>query len=208
MAQEKIRSTEYLDFLLSKAHQQMYDVGKTSDQALRVCYFLFTLNALLVFGKAAEAEVNVPLLQLSLNKWMASIVVLVMSCAASYWFISTLNSYEDIGHKVASLIDERYNPEGENWWYLHYPSMQFTLSERTYYRPENAHMLKGENKVRAISGNVFLIACFLMPFIYAWYISDGLGYGFLGKLIACIATLILLLPSIVAYLSPSPNELN
>jgi hypothetical protein len=183
---------EYLDFLLEKTYKTYIEAGSNVGKAFLTYLLLISLATLLVFGWGdMENQVKVPFLELSLNKLYAATIILVLSCGALYWFLSTGVLLKMLGFKIRWLIKERYGINKANNWNIDYPSPY-----RVFINMNAAH-------VGIITGLSFMsfflfliISSSLLPLILAWFIGTSFGFPVKLKLLLCLGVFILETPSL------------
>lgn len=120
-------NNDWLDFEIDKIHKSLYEAGKHSGQTLFTYLALAGLTALLMYGKAAKDEVAVPLIQLSVDKRSAALIIHMLAIAAIFWF-QYLVAYENaLMTKMSQLIESRHKIRFFEEWQFMYPSLPIVI---------------------------------------------------------------------------------
>jgi hypothetical protein len=134
----------------------------------------------------------VPLLGLAVNKSHASVIVLILSCGAFYWFAASLLHNNLLLFKMLILLALRYGHAPENAWHLRHPSF-LTSSILSIAMTSDANLLL------ALYGTglyyVINLIGYFLPLFFAWKISNSLAMSLAQKMIFCAFVLFLLLPT-------------
>lgn len=187
---------KYLDFALDKTQKTYFEAGNSLGKSFLTYLLLLCLTALLVFGKGIKDEVKIPFLDITVNKTYAALVILILSCAAFYWYISTTFLHTILGIKLRWLIYERYGVFKDNNWYLRFPSAYSSfLTVNT--RPKSLFA-----DIMLFAFSVFLlISSSLLPVLMTWLIGGSFGLSNKYKILICIGMLLLQTPSIYVLYS-------
>jgi hypothetical protein len=186
---------KYLEFVIEKTYASFIESEKAIAASFLTYLLLICLCALLIFGTGilAEDKVTVPLLGLVIKKSYASMIVLILTCGAFYWYTtSSLHNYLLL-NKLLILLEDYYGRFPEKPWHLRYPS--FLLSSILPYS-----MALRLNCLLAFYGTLIFYSLILigyfLPLYFAWRIADSLMMSRLQRVCFYGFVLLLLTPSI------------
>src|SRR5215216_2278568 len=131
-------SNDFLDFELTKTHQTFFESGKMVGNSFLTYLLLQCLTAILVFGKGLSSEdyVQVPFLQLALEKHYAALILLVLTCGALYWYFSAVAYEMLLAEKLYDLLNKRYKTGWYTNLHLRYPSIYAANNIVALYGPK------------------------------------------------------------------------
>lgn len=202
------KSNDLLDFMLDKTHQTYYETGRALSHAFLTYLILVSIEILLVFGMGADENVSIPLLQVTLKRQYAAIVMLVLSCLALYWLCSLRILYFQVGYRLFDLMHERYGYPSGNLWFIQYPLPMWAVSPLV--KASGISGLSVPRSLRILSNTLLTILAvlnFVLPFVFIWKIGNSLNFSVLKNILACVITFLLILPSITAIMAlPSLKE--
>jgi hypothetical protein len=118
---------DWLDFEIEKVHQSLYEAGKCSSQTFFTYLALAGLTGLLSYGQGAKDEVAVPLIQLTVDKRSAALIVHILAIMVIFWF-QYLVAYENaLMTTLSQLIRRRYEIRFFDEWQFMYPSFPIVI---------------------------------------------------------------------------------
>lgn len=205
------RSNDYLDFMLGKICETYFETGKTISNAFLTYLTLLSVEILLVFGMEGDERVAVPLLQVTLKRSVAAIVVLVLSCLALYWFLSLRSIYSyHLRNKFYELLRERYGQPIEPLWnHIQYPTPLWVIAPLIKTTKNRDYSTSCSSTLLSLIFVVALGICnFVLPFVFAWRIGNILRLSGSQKIVSFVVVFLLIAPAITALRSsPSVGEL-
>lgn len=183
-----------LAFHIEKASQGMYEAGKAKGTAYVSYLLLQFLVAVLIFGSADDDKATVPFLQLSVDKYNAAALIMIISFGTLYWWQTTALHDVLLKHKLLWLLAKRHKACLGGDWHLEYPQIFLSTGLLIHSQTERGHHL-----VARIQTLFSLMIIFLLPFFYTWMLASRLSLSIAIKVGLCALALLLLIPAYIAF---------
>jgi hypothetical protein len=179
-------------FALERASTSLFEAGKKVNTSFLLLSVLLIIASILVFSDYSESKIKVPLLDLTLQRWIAAQVIVALSSAVTFHWIS-LHSYERLLYSKLHSLASTTNSDLFHWYAFH-PTIYFFLEEIGYLTPKLHKFFCGVIVIFAIAGG-FLYPLYLMyvigsvdRFSISWAVSLVVTLFFIGASIATAYT--------------------
>lgn len=196
--QEAKPPTELLDFNLNKTFEAFQECIKTLTHSF-ITYLLFlSLTAILLWGKGVDEKISLPILSLTIDKRYASVIILILTVIAWYWFSITILYYYLMGDKVANAYVQRFGVN-KLGWFMHHPS-PYIMYQRLV--PALILTKKWTTFPSAILLTIVFTAFwlgsfFILPTIFVWQLTGQFGLSYWAKVFICIGSVCALAPTVI-----------
>lgn len=184
---------EIVKFQIDKTYQALFEAGKHRGEAYLSHLLMLFLLTVLVFATGPKNEVTVPFVQLTVDKYQAAILVIIISFGTLYRLqVSALHESLLLA-KIHTLIHNRADVCLSQEWYLRCPTVFSSTTLLIHSQPEWGH-----NLLARIFAFSHLLTVFVAPFFFTWKIADRLQFGIPARIGLCIVALALLVPAYIA----------
>jgi hypothetical protein len=183
---------EALDFELDKTYKTLFEAGKLKSSAFSTYLLLLATTSLLVLGHGNQNQVKVPFIELTLNKNLASAVLLVSSCIALYWYNITHIKQWLLRVKLSSLYRERYGKNLDVNWHIGYPT--------PLWIPTSSAVAPLPPLLAVLANAIFIllsVASYIAPVLLSWEITSAYYLATFAKV---FISLLLITSALIAQL--------
>lgn len=196
-------STDALDFEIDKTHNTLFEAGKNKSSAFSKYILLLATTSLLVFGQISGENFKVPFVDLTLNKNLAAFMLLLLSCAALYWYNMSYLKEKLLRYKLRELFKKRHCQDLESTWNVSYPSPLWIPTSSSFRLP---------SPIAIVSSSIFdliSVISYSLPVVLSWKITAAYDFNLIIRIMISV---FIIAPAVIVqiyvFFSPDMRDEN